>query len=187
MSKKDDTSKVSQEELEAMLQEAEEIAQQKDAQKTQEEISKIDKTQEVQQLQDQLLRVQAEMANFRQRTEREKAAFVQYAAKNVVLELLPVLDTFKMAIVHTPEHIRTDNWAIGIHHLEKQFESALENVGVKKIVTTGNKIDYSLHEAIEEVEGEKDIIVEEVQAGYVLNGVVVRVAKVKVGRGEIGK
>jgi len=175
MAKKEE---VSQEELDDMLEEAENEAKEKDSE------GNIVLEEKVKELEDQLLRLQAEQVNFRQRMEKEKIDSIKYSAKNTILDLLPVLDTFKLAVKHTPEELLGDNWVVGIQHIEKQFESSLESIGVTKIKTVGEKINYDMHEPVSEVSGEKDIIVSEVSSGYMFKDLVIRVAKVEVGNGN---
>ena len=178
MTKKDDTSQIDKD-LEKILEEAEKEAAEKDATEKEE----ITSNEQLKDMEDKMKRAQAELVNFRQRMEKEKADFVKYAAKNTLQELLPVLDHLTLALQHIPEELKENNWVVGITHIEKQFLSALENIGVQKIKTVGEKINYDMHEAIAEKEGEKGIITKEIMPGYVLHGMVLRAAKVEVGKG----
>jgi len=182
ITKKDNikSQKATDKELQDLLDQAKKEADKKDGK---EKVEDNECEKKIKNLEDALKRSQAEMVNFRQRTEKDKEDFKKYATKSVILEILPVLDTFQMAINHTPEGIKNDNWVVGVCHIKSQFEQSLEQVGVKHILTVGKKIDYDLHEAVAQVEGEKDIIVKELFAGYSLNGVVIRTAKVEVGKG----
>ena len=172
-------------ELQDMVVEAQEAAEKKDAGEApvEEVVEKTD-AEIIAELQDQLLRSQAELVNFKQRMQKEKIEHSKYAAKKTVMAILPVLDTFTMATNHMPENLKEDNWAMGVQHILTQFLSILETLGVKKIETIGQPVNFSRHEAIQMVAGEKDVVIQEIQAGYSLHGAVLRAAKVQVGSGE---
>lgn len=144
------------------------------------------KAQEVERLQDRLLRQQAEFENYKKRMAREKAEFLKFATENVLLEFLPVLDNLERAIVSA----RTDPSAReavveGIDMVARLFRATLEKAGVKPMDAAGKPFDPTLHHAVAQVEcpGEPDnTVVEEIQKGYLLEGRVLRAAMVKVSR-----
>jgi molecular chaperone GrpE len=172
-------------ELQDMIAEAQKAADAKDGEEqVEEEAPEKTDAEIIAELQDQLLRSQAELVNFKQRMQKEKIEHAKYAAKKTIMEIIPVLDTFTMAANHMPENLKEDNWAMGVQHILTQFLTILETLGVKKIETTGKPVDFSQHEAIQMVPGEKDLVIQEIQAGYALHGVVLRAAKVQVGSGE---
>ncbi|OGJ51860.1 nucleotide exchange factor GrpE [Candidatus Peregrinibacteria bacterium RIFOXYB2_FULL_32_7] len=129
-------------------------------------------------------RAVADYQNLRRRSEEEKTEFAKYANSQLILELLPFLDNFKLAIFHLPEDLKNNEWVCGILHIEKQFLSALEKIGIKKIETLNRKFDTNFHSALMQIPGEKDVIMEEAEAGYMLNNKVIRYAKVIVGNGN---
>lgn len=130
---------------------------------------------EVDLLKNQLARALADYDNLRKRTEVEKEVWVQVASKNLIVRLLPVLDTLESA----QNHLKDQGLAIAINEFKKILnEEELEEIRPNK----GDKFDHNLEEAIESVEGgKKGKIAELVMTGWKYKeGIVVRVAKVKV-------
>jgi molecular chaperone GrpE len=128
-----------------------------------------------------LQRTQADFVNYRRRNEEEKAEFVRLAGADVIEQILPVMDNFQMAAKHVPENLRNDNWVKGIQAIEKQLEQILAANGLEKVETVGKEFDPNVHEAIGQVAEEKinnNEIVSEEAAGYMLNGKLLRPAKV---------
>lgn len=138
---------------------------------------------QVAQLTDTLARTQADFINYRKRQAQEQDSFLKFANQRLILELLPVIDNFQRAFQHVPDHIKDDQWVTGTLAIEKQFMQILEKIGVQKMHTVGQKFDPNLHEILttgEQENTEKDVIIEEFEAGYLLAGKVLRPAKVKV-------
>lgn len=131
-------------------------------------------------------RALADLANFKRRTEEERAHVIVYANLELIKDLLPVLDNFQRAQTHLPENLNDDaqNWVNGILQTFKQFQDALSKRGLTEMKTVGEKFDPHSHEAMLQGPGEKDLVVEELEKGYTLGERVVRTAKVKVGTGE---
>lgn len=138
---------------------------------------------EIERLKNSLARTQADFENFRKRQVQEQENFLKFANSQLILELLPVIDNFYRAFQHIPDNLKNDQWVKGAVAIEKQFMQILEKLGIQKIETIGKKADPNLHEIIgmiEKEKTEKDTILEEVEAGYLLNGKVLRPAKVMV-------
>lgn len=133
-----------------------------------------------------LQRTRADFENYRKRVEQEKAAARDSGQATAVLKLLPVIDNIERAIAHIPAELADNKWAQGVVGLSKNLDKSLEGLNLKRIVATpGTLFDPELHEAIqfdEDTEGEKEVIAEELQAGYLLNGYPIRHAMVKVTR-----
>lgn len=133
-----------------------------------------------------LQRTRADFENYRKRVELEKTAARDAGQANAILKLLPVVDTIERAISHVPEALKEDKWALGIIGLVKNLEKALEGLNLRRIdANPGTEFNPDFHEAIqfdEDAEGEKEVIAQELQAGYLLNGRPVRHAMVKVTR-----
>jgi len=130
-----------------------------------------------------LARTQADFENYRKRQAQDQKNFLEFANSQLILELLPVIDNFNRAFQHIPENLKNDQWVSGTVAIEKQFMQILEKIGVQKIETLGKKADPKVHEIIgvaEKEKTEKDTIIDEVEAGYLLNGKVLRPAKVMV-------
>jgi molecular chaperone GrpE len=133
-----------------------------------------------------LQRTRADFENYRKRSEADKAATYQHGQSAAIIKLLPVIDNIERAIAYTPEDLQDNKWVQGIAGLVKNLEKSLEGMNLKRIdATTGAEFNPALHEAIQfddEAEGEKEVIAEELQAGYTLNGQPIRHAMVKVTR-----
>lgn len=133
-----------------------------------------------------LQRTRADFENFRKRMEHEKAFARDSGQASAILKLLPVIDNIERAIAHMPPELADNKWAQGVAGLVKNLEKSLESLNVKRIeATPGTVFNPELHEAIqfdEDTTGEQEVIAEELQAGYTLNGTPMRHAMVKVTR-----
>lgn len=140
----------------------------------------------IKELEDGWKRTQADFLNFKRKTEEDRASLIASASSNIISDLLPILDNFSLAAKHIPENLENDNWVSGIKVIEKQFESILSDNGLEKIASIGQQFDHNLHEALESVESDEPegTIVEELLPGYLLNGELLRPAKVMVSKGK---
>jgi len=132
---------------------------------------------------DKLLRLQAEFDNFRKRAAQERAAFIKFANESLILELVAILDDFERSIKSVEQKKDFDLLHQGVDMISKQLHRLLEEKGLKRIKSKGEKFTPHEHEAIEVVEsdkGEEDTVSDELQPGYTLNGRIIRPAKVKV-------
>jgi molecular chaperone GrpE len=134
---------------------------------------------------DKFIRLQAEFDNFRKRAVKEKGEFIKFANEALILELVSILDDFERSI-RSAEHKKDfDLLHQGVDIISKQLHRLLEEKGLNKIKSVGEKFNPHEHEAIEVVEGEDNednTILEELQPGYILNGRIIRPAKVKVAK-----
>ncbi len=136
-------------------------------------------------LYDRLLRKQAEMENFRKRTQKEKDDVRQYAAENLVRSLLPTLDGFERALLHR-DHAVPAAFYQGMELIYRELYGVLERAGLSPIDTAGQVFDPYLHQAVETVNApdrREHEIVEELQRGYRLKNKLLRPAIVKVATG----
>lgn len=142
--------------------------------------------QQVDDLTNDLQRTRADFENYRKRSEADKAATYQHGQAAAIQKLLPVIDNIERAIAYTPAELKDNKWAQGIAALVKNLEKSLEGLNLKRInAKPGAVFDPDLHEAIqfdEDAEGDNEIVAEELQAGYTLNGQPIRHAMVKVTR-----
>lgn len=142
--------------------------------------------QQVAELTADLQRVRADFENYRKRAEADKAATYQHGQAAAIMQLLPVIDNIERAIAYTPVELKENKWAQGVASLVKNLESSLERLNLKRIEAgAGTAFDPELHEAIqmdEDAEGDHEVIAEELQAGYSLNGQPIRHSMVKVTR-----
>jgi len=128
-------------------------------------------------------RAVADYQNLQKEHCKDKTEFIKYANGNLILDLLPIMDNFKIAFSQIPEAEKNSAWVTGFSYIKKQLEDFLKSNGVEEIKTVGEKFDHAIHEAIEsrhEEDQADDIILEERKAGYKLNGKVIQVAKVVV-------
>ncbi len=148
--------------------------------KAKKEEKKDSKDEKIKELTELLQRLQAEFENSMKRMEREKYDFLQFAKKDVITKLLPILDNFELALKNTENK---EEFQKGVELIYAELYSMLENEGVRKIEAVG-KFDHYKHEALlsEEADKEKGTILEELQKGYLLHDKVIRTAKVKVAK-----
>jgi molecular chaperone GrpE len=138
------------------------------------QLSEADKLQqEVEEWKGKYLRALADYQNMERRRSEQRIQELQFASKEFVVKILPVLDV----LYHAQAHLKDKGLELAI----KQFLDVLKGEQVVKIDVLGKLFDPHTMECIEVVEGEKDdTVVEEVQAGYMMHDKVIRVASVKV-------
>src|SRR5690348_8383649 len=125
-------------------------------------------------LNDRLLRARAEFDNARRRAERERSEYLQFAAMDLVREVLPVLDDFERALkVATADR----NYAKGVELIHQRLFETLTKMGLEPIETAGKCFDPNLHQAVERVhteDAEDQAILSEYQRGYNFKGKLLR-------------
>jgi len=135
-------------------------------------------------LKDQYLRKQADFENFRKRMQKEKQEVVQFSNRQLLLDIVPVLDDFERAIKSAEESKDFNSFHDGILLIERQFYNLLEQKwGLKRMDSKGSLFDPQFHEAIAAVESKEHaqaVVLEDFQKGYLLHDKVIRAAKVKV-------
>lgn len=139
-------------------------------------------------LKNTLLRLQADFDNYRKRIDRERHHDRHRGAELVVENLLPVLDGFDRAI-SAHRDAAHDESRKGFELIRKQMLDVLSKQGLQKIETEGKPFDPNFHHAIERVETSDqpdDTVLEELQAGYVFHGKVLRPAMVRVAANPEG-
>lgn len=130
-------------------------------------------------------RARAELANFKKRIERERAEWETTLRSDLILELLPVLDDFDLALDNLPQEIADHEWVDGVTLIHRKLLAQLEKLGLGVIETGGQSFDPELHEAVtqeESAEYEAGQIIGVLRKGYTLNDKVIRVAQVRVAR-----
>lgn len=140
---------------------------------------------QLQELTSALQHERADATNIRRRHEEEIANLRNRLKANVISELLPVIDNFERALKHVPKELESNDYIKGVQGVVKQFETTLSSMGVERIKTIGQPFDPHLHEAVsmEEGDGHKEVVTEELQAGYHLGNDVIRHAMVRVKMG----
>lgn len=163
------------------------IKEEVEAQDTMEEpLSEVEeKQQEIAELKDKYLRLQAEFDNFRKRTVKEKLEFMVTAAQDTMTALLPVLDDFDRAKKNAEDESSTEPFSEGVMLVYNKLYKNLEQKGLKPMESTGEVFDPELHEAITEIpspsEDMKGKVIDTVEKGYFLKDKIIRHAKVVVG------
>ncbi len=131
-----------------------------------------------------LQRTRADFENYRKRVDAEKLAAREAGQASAIQKLLPVIDNIERAITYAPEDLKENPWVQGVAGLTKNLEKSLESLNLKRIdAKPGTEFNPEFHEAIqfdEDAEGDIEVIAEELQAGYTLNGHPIRHAMVKV-------
>lgn len=128
------------------------------------------------QYRDLYVRQRAEMENYSRAVEREKSQITRNASRDVIKDLLPLIDSFESAIAASKEN----NNVVAIRN---QMVKILSAYGFSPIEAKGKKFDPYLHEAIAVNHSDEDgIVLEEIQKGYKLNDEVIRTSKVIVGK-----
>jgi len=138
---------------------------------------------QLEEMTEQAKRAMADLTNFKRRTEEDQQNFVAFAVNGLMTELLPILDNLQRAIQHIPEDSESGKeFGKGIIQISDHFKTALQKNGLQEInAQPGTPFDPNYHEALLQGEGEKDVILEELEKGYLLGTRVLRPAKVKVG------
>lgn len=138
----------------------------------------------VEELTADLQRLQAEFQNYKRREQEAKGALMELAKREVILQLLPVLDNIDRALGHRPPELADNAWANGVEQVAKQTGEQLKKLGVEKIPAAGQPFDHNLHEAIgfEDGDGDQEVVIEEVQPGYKIGDSVIRHSMVRVGK-----
>ena len=130
-----------------------------------------------------LQRVQADFINYRTRMEEDRLRTINGAKAATIMKLLPIIDDIERAIAHVPTELSGNQWAKGVGSLGKSLEKSLVELGVSRIETAGRPFDPNLHEAISaDGDGVHEVVGEELRAGYMLDGQVIRHSLVKVIR-----
>ena len=131
-------------------------------------------------LKDRLLRALADFDNFRRRAERDRSEYVQFAAMEMVRDLIPILDDFRRAVrVETADK----EYAKGIELIDQRLFETLKKAGLEPIEAAGKLFDPNLHQAVDRVQSEEwpdQTVLEEYQSGYNFKGKLLRPAMVKV-------
>ena len=133
---------------------------------------------------DQYLRLYAEFDNYKKRTLKEKAELIQTAGKNVLEQMLPLIDDVERAMVSVQKADSVAGVKEGIDLIYNKFVKFLDSNNVKEIETVGLPFNTDFHEAVAQVpmgEDKKGVVIDCTQKGYIMGEKVVRFAKVVIG------
>jgi molecular chaperone GrpE len=128
-------------------------------------------------------RLQADFENYRKRVAREQAALVERATERLLEQLLPVLDSFELAVRNLDDSDVDEMVRKGIDLVYAELVAVMERAGLQRIEAKDAPFDPNEHEAVLQDDGEGEPHVEDVlRTGWKLKGRVLRPAMVKVTR-----
>ncbi|MGB1204092.1 MAG: nucleotide exchange factor GrpE [Chitinophagales bacterium] len=140
---------------------------------------------EIKDWKDKYLRLYAEFDNFRRRKAREQLELTKTAGKDIIVNLLPILDDFERAF-KAREGKENGDSIKGFELIYHKLQKNLEQKGLKAMESIGQNFDADSHDAIAEIpaptENLKDKVIDEVEKGYFLGDKIIRYAKVVVGK-----
>ena len=139
-------------------------------------------TAEVDHWKNEYYRAYADTKNLRNNLERDFRDAMRYRSEGFIEELLPILDSFHMALSNEPDDPTLRNYLTGFQYVYRNLVSVLENEGVKELVPeVGKKFDPNTMDAVDTVESDKENIILKVYGnGYKLHDRIIRPAKVQV-------
>ncbi len=125
-------------------------------------------------------RATADYRNLQRETEQKIAAVGKFATEDLLLELCPLVDYFNSALAAVPADQQDQGWVKGIKHIYDYLLNVLRNHQLERLVTIGQIFDPLQHETVgsEASDQPEQTILKEVQAGFSLNGKVIRPARV---------
>lgn len=145
---------------------------------------------ELEEVKEKMLRTAADFENAKKRLLRDREDTLKFGQEKLIRGLLPVLDNLTRALGHAdpggaeavPEDNKYGGVRAGIEMIFKQLAEVLKNEGLVRVDTAGQAFNPHLHEAVAYVheEGPEDMIVDEIEPGYLLQGRLLRAAKVRV-------
>jgi molecular chaperone GrpE len=158
-----------------------------DCAKTDEQPNMADELQRVRsenaELKDRLLRTQAEMENFRRRTQKDALDAMKYQALPVIRDFLPAIDNLQRAIAATEQSGDTQNLIDGIRMVSQQFADTLKANSCEPVNPVGEPFDPNVHEALTQIpsaDHEPMTVLQVIDVGYRMHDRIVRPAKVMV-------
>ncbi|MDA1218873.1 MAG: nucleotide exchange factor GrpE [Chloroflexi bacterium] len=134
-------------------------------------------------------RAQAEMVNYRKRTDEERISSQQYSNGRLIIKLLPVVDELSLAMDNVDQAEASNPWVEGVRLIQRKVSNLLESEGVSKIEAIGVQFDPLEHDAVGTQETDQcppGHVVEVARDGYRLHDRVIQPAQVVVAR-EISK
>lgn len=167
------------------LTESEESSEDEETEEEEEDIE-LKLSREVGEAKDKYLRLYSEFENFRRRTAKEKLDIINTASRELMVDLLPIMDDFERALKSLKDNDADDSAIEGMELISNKFQKTLENKGLKAVeVKAGDEFNDEFHEAITQIPApSEDLagkIVDVVEKGYFLNDKVIRFAKVVTG------
>lgn len=143
-------------------------------------------SQQLVEMKELLQRTQASFENYRKQTEKRIQEWQKTAAKELMIQLLPIWDNFALALKNVPEKAENKEFIQGVEQIYSQFSKLLGDNGIKEVETKNKQFDPYLHEALMKVESElpENFIIEEFQKGLTWHEQILRPARVKISAGR---
>lgn len=141
--------------------------------------------QELDERQNRILRMQADLENYRRRVRLDQEAAAKYRAQSLIEHLLPALDNFERALNIEAKEDETKQVLKGLDMVYRQLQEALKTEGLEIIEAVDKEFDPNFHQAVMQVEDSNygsNIVIEEFQKGYILKDRVIRPTMVKVNQ-----
>ncbi|GAL67378.1 nucleotide exchange factor GrpE [Jejuia pallidilutea] len=188
MSKKNKDKEIKEEQNNSLENETVAVEEQQEQEEKKSELSAEEKLkEELQNEKDKFLRLFAEFENYKKRTSRERIELFKTAGKELMLELLPVLDDFERALLHIEEDKEAEELRKGVLLIYQKLVSTLEKKGLTVVkVSKGDTFDAEVHTAITQIPAPSDDlkgkVVDVVEKGYKLGDTIIRFPKVVVGQ-----
>lgn len=129
-------------------------------------------------------RERASFLNYKREEGERIDKVIKFANQALILEILNILDNIYIAEEKLPKDLEENEWVIGILNIKNQILEFLKNQRVEQIDCLKKEFDPNFHEAVEmtESKSKSGIIIKEIKKGYILNGMVIRPAKVKIAK-----
>jgi len=148
--------------------------------------TEVVKKHEYDELYEKQIRLYSEFENFRKRTQKEKAEMKKEAQSELIGDLLPVLDDFERGLNSLKSDENVNEEALqGIELIYNKFKAILQEKGLEEMEVLKQPFDPEYHEAVTKIEAptedQKGKVVDLIQKGYIMEGKIVRHAKVVVG------
>lgn len=141
---------------------------------------------EIETLEDKNLRLQAEMANMRQRYQKEREDAAKYRSQDLAKALLPAIDNLERALLVEVEEENSDALKKGVEMTLQNLKETLSSHGIEEIAALGEIFDPNIHQAVQTVPSDEnnpaETIVQELQKGYKLHDRILRPAMVIVAQ-----
>lgn len=151
------------------------------------EKQEADPQEKIADLQNAVLRAKADFDNFRKRTQRDLADARAYSKMSTVEEILPIFDTFKMAMqAANMDNADLNTLLAGLNMIQNQFGQSFNALGVSEVDATGKDFDPNIHDAVVEQfsdEIPEGKVISQQRSGYMMGEKLIRAATVIVSKG----
>lgn len=133
-------------------------------------------------------RERADFLNYKKDEMERIGQLIKYSNEELILKIIPILDNIYLAESHVPVELKDNDWIKGFNAIKNQLSDFLAKEGIEPIEVLGKTFDPNTMEIIGEVDLVKSdltksgIVAEEVQTGYMMNGKLIRVAKIKISK-----